>query len=981
MPQEHIFNDFSAGWIPTDDAQNGRKNGLLQMDNVELDKNGSLSLAGGTQVIQTYTGAPIELYATTDSDGELVYAATADGKIYRDATVLGTGGDATRAAFGTAFGDTLCCSGSKRLKDSPPSTTWNLGVGGNATPPTLSWDGPNRTAAIHVSSFTGFTFTSGGGNAISFSNLGSAINWSTLSFSGLPVLQADPSDIINIQIPISSGSPSAITSIQLIIVTSAPVSGVIQDNFTATTSGLAIGSTTGTVTFTRGDFVSNNGNWATVWGFIISVNANDAVVCSGITLTQLPGLTYASPSQDLVFYNGVGNSPGGSTVQYILIGVNTSNSSYIAKSASNQSVASAPFFVPPGMGMAVIYTAFTDPQVDTIWLYRIGGNLAQWYRIATFPNTSSIFYDNVSDLIAEDIDLFLDLNLISVANVAGGITERVNTIIGPMSGRWYYFTDQFVYPSDINDPDLANTTLAIRTCGSTNEIFMWAVKVAEGYIVIGTSIDIYVLSGTFTTLPDGTVDIYYRPLVCQHPPIAIDAAFNAGLVYYIASDGWRSIGTDASTSRLIVAPNTDQLYIGFVPRYGYANAFPFNGGPLPGVSRFPVVVTNNKLWCCIPRGPRIEVWDFIRNYWRSVNYSTASNALVPTAITRSAIGLPILGTDDLKSRYIDLKSSGLVDGATKQVVNILTPVIQVSPSLNRNDLYTLKVRCLTSTSDSLNCYLNNNGNNTLIGSAISTNTTGLEQEFAFDIPSNGISTLSNWQYYLNGTFSLLLISDIRIEYDARPNPVTSTRIYNTNFGTAAKKRLRMWPIVIDTLGFIVVVEIYSDNALIATQLVTTTDKTTVPIYVNVDAFGTDYGAFIQTGAGMPFEFWGLGQPEIVQTCPPPKQYDQVGPQDLFRYGKLQEFELRILPLGGNVGTTSPLVITFYFDDYSVYSTTLTLNNGQEQTYSFGVPKGTAGTITRIELGPTTYPFVRYYIRVRATVTGSNTTDNSKWITL
>jgi hypothetical protein len=47
--------DFSKGWIPSDDAANASKNGLLRMDNLVLDEVGILSLRKGIALINTLT--------------------------------------------------------------------------------------------------------------------------------------------------------------------------------------------------------------------------------------------------------------------------------------------------------------------------------------------------------------------------------------------------------------------------------------------------------------------------------------------------------------------------------------------------------------------------------------------------------------------------------------------------------------------------------------------------------------------------------------------------------------------------------------------------------------------------------------------------------------------------------------------------------------------------------------------------------------
>src|ERR1035437_5878879 len=134
------INDFAAGWCPCDDPIQGRRNGLLQMDNVELSSNGALTLSGGTLV--KWTGFPADahtLFSRLINGARHDYSALADGSIYRDATVLAaSGGDTTNAAFGTAFNFTLIASGNKRLKDAGTGSPINLGILPPTVAPTVS---------------------------------------------------------------------------------------------------------------------------------------------------------------------------------------------------------------------------------------------------------------------------------------------------------------------------------------------------------------------------------------------------------------------------------------------------------------------------------------------------------------------------------------------------------------------------------------------------------------------------------------------------------------------------------------------------------------------------------------------------------------------------------------------------------------------------------------------------------------------------
>src|SRR2546430_5791139 len=48
----------------------------------------------------------------------------------------------------------------------------------------------------------------------------------------------------------------------------------------------------------------------------------------------------------------------------------------------------------------------------------------------------------------------------------------------------------------------------------------------ENQVIIGTTEEVYILTGTFITMPDGTLDVYIRGLGVEETPISIDVAGN-----------------------------------------------------------------------------------------------------------------------------------------------------------------------------------------------------------------------------------------------------------------------------------------------------------------------------------------------------------------------------------------------------------------------------------------------------------------------
>jgi hypothetical protein len=115
------------------------------------------------------------------------------------------------------------------------------------------------------------------------------------------------------------------------------------------------------------------------------------------------------------------------------------------------------------------------------------------------------------------------------------------------------------------------------------------------------------------------------------------------------------------------------------------------------------------------------------------------------------------------------------------------------------------------------------------------------------------------------------------------------------------------------------------------------------------------------------------QPDIVQVLPIARQFDQVGPEELFRYGRVKQIELRVLAFG----TTIPYVM--YFNDNSVSSGNLTVPNGEETTVAVGLPMGNSGSIVRVVFGPTSFDFHRFYLRAQVMKSGRDT--DLEWVTI
>ena len=1088
------INDFAAGWCPCDDPIQGRRNGLLQMDNVELSSNGALTLSGGTLV--KWTGFPADahtLFSRLINGARHDYSALADGSIYRDATVLAaSGGDTTNAAFGTAFNFTLIASGNKRLKDAGTGSPINLGILPPTVAPTVSQSVSNSPYSNIGSVVANYVVPTGLGSA---AVIGGTYLQLTANSSGIFAVQtyndtSAPYNLNQLQgvggtanvgyatdedyIQVSGYTPIVVgrtLTLDILLSAGGSTGAVESDYYSYTIDDLSTVSYSSYGTFTfkvrRNQFTrigSGSQDWSKVYGFRISY-------AGGAASEVVNLLGFASGSPEFTMLGGSNSQSG--QYQYLQVNVNNTGS-YLAKSTIGP--LTAPYNTDMGQFLITPQDpASVDTQCNEAWIFRRGGNLDAWYRVMVF--TAGTFatpkYDILSDQNALTLNITINLNLVSVASSV--LTDKIYDIIGPVNGRWYYFTTNFMYPSDINNPDLIDASLAVRTCGSSSELFLWARLVATSTVLVGTSVDVYNLSGTFATLPDNTIDVYYLPTGCHYPPITCDAEVWGGSVYYMASDGWRIINGSGqaafvgNTNVSLVSPTLDRLYRGETVQ-GYS---PPGLTVIPRSVRFPIVIAKNKMWCFITgiATPRIEVYDFIRQYWRVSTYGLGD----VTAATRTQDGrlIAFYATDN-KIREIDYQASNLIDGTTKQTVVIKTMVFDGGLPRQRKDSSTLKIRLANS--DSFNVSVAPESTTIYSAGSIATQAT-LADAFIDLFNSGGnLSLVKTYQVILGTStpVSALTIDDISILFTTRPEQVTFLRVQSNNFGTTARKRISTIPYVIDSLGNSVTLTPYLDGSAAATNTVSSSRKTSfnyeftsgtpwVPLVIDyeftlsssglfeffgfgeprivevypqqcrafvipvsnfgssvkkrirvwpmvlsapsavtvtftpiidgadgvsvnfnvttekqdfryffkTDIFGVDYSG--KFSASTEFEQPEMLAPEIVQSLPIAKQFDQVGPQELFRFGKVVQIELRVLPFG----TSIPWNI--FFQDGSNQTGSFTVINGVDASYFIKQVKGTSGNILRIELGPTSFDFHRFYMRALVLESGKDT--EGKWVEL
>lgn len=1014
MSETLFIKDFSAGWCPSDDPINGRPNACISMKNLEINKNGALTLVGGTSSVQSgYSGNAHTLYSRYINGTRYDYAACSDGSVYRNNTSIASGGDATNAAFGTAFNFTLISSGNQRYKDNGSSLV-NLGVAPPTIAPTIGaytyLITPNYSVAAggfvvptgmgSISNFTSNTIeltTNSSNVCIAQTYPGTSQNFNTFTpvLTGAGTPQASPDDYLAFIISNFDLSTMGL-QIDFLLVSPDMAGDQVTDYYSYNTGnggGGAIYTSYNVSGFgslgnlslqiPRSEFVrfGNNASldWSTVYGVRISFSSTVN------TTGQL--LIFPTISSTTGFFLVGSSFAHQGNYDYAAMNVNVT-SSYVAKSVLSP-ILTGPLTSNLGnnfLGVPDINIqnpSGIDPQVNQVWLFRRNslagggiGSLGQWYRVAVYtnPTVSQTLYDVMSDQAALTLDITVNLNLISIAS--SSIADKIYDIVGPIEGRWFYFTTNFMYPSDINDPDLVDASEAVRTCGSTSELFMWARAISASVVLVGTSLNVYLLTGTFTTLPDNSIDVYYQQEgITQFPPVTYDAVVYQGAVYYLAHDGWRictatSFGTTYSSAQnsLIVAPNLDSIYKGIY------------NAQAPGSVRFPVSIANNKLYAFFPLTNDIHVYDFTRQYWTHINYNLG--AVSALATTQDGQLLAFF-TGDKHLRSIGIPSSKLIDGVTKNSIVLLLTYKDNGQPRQRKDPYTLQSKCFISTGDSLTVLMyDENGHYTILPNLVATTTTNGEQSidmsqfYGENIPNPAIPKLFQPDIY--GTVADFTLENLSIVYDARPVPSTFLRIYPNNLKQPSLKRIRTLPLTLDTLGNNITFTPIIDSVAYPAQASTfnTIDKRTVYHYFTIDALGVDYGGMLYDPSGL-MEFWEMGAPEIVEVFPVPKLFDQIGPQEFSRLGKIIQIGLRVYPYAG----LTSIPFNILFQDSSVWTGSFTIVPLVDDTYYLDIPKGVNGRVLRVTLGPTSIPFCRYYMKFKCAPSGGPENTELNWITI
>lgn len=306
----------------------------------------------------------------------------------------------------------------------------------------------------------------------------------------------------------------------------------------------------------------------------------------------------------------------------------------------------------------------TDDQVTHIYIYRMGGFLDAFYRVATaavitydeanytcswetdyssqftaiaqfnftsdweddyildalstsgpanrttiwedqesyYPGTFMVIDDQMNDADALILNIRLETdNQLPPDNIVG-ISEDYYTRIFALT------SDGMLWPSRRLDPDAFGTLQGIRIGGSTDTP-LW-IKKTFGGLYVGTTKDIYRVTGEGNESTDGTIDFRVTPLNINSPPVDSSLASDGNIIIYRASDGPRHFSGETSTP---LRGATDLLWRGY-SRHGI-DAINARGG------RFRMAISNGVLKIITPEGddttssPVVYAYNMAQQQW------------------------------------------------------------------------------------------------------------------------------------------------------------------------------------------------------------------------------------------------------------------------------------------------------------------------------------------------------------------------------
>lgn len=633
-------SSFARGWVPDADPVNGPVDGLLRADNLTLDELGVLGLRLGSTVIGT---------ALADQDVHSLFTAVLNSRRYRlagagssvyanGASIASSVAGSDDIAFGSHQGQVLFArSTSKKKYNGTTVRSWGIPMTG--AKPTIVGVAPDKkvlasgdsaeSPAFTVSEDdgTGATFTTGQDGTVNGAIIikpNATTGRGTISkrfaaaadftvYDGATV-GADE-DLLTLYLYVTE--PANLLAVDVFVDVNAGSTNPFQDDYyfgSFTTTAEQILTTPATdvpaaaPAFNGPHATQGPPNNPTVpaVGVAVSRIRNDKPIANaGWTKLAIPrgqmhrvGATAGKDWKTVIGLRIVVTTAVATPIRvdqvqleaarmlgpytwYYRLAYNTGV--YVALSPA--SPASDEYTLQSQAATITIPAdAARDSQANEVWVYRTGGVMPAIFRSKVQTGVSGAgsiaITDSLSDEDVLTVNVPLDLNDRTPP-------DNIVAIEGPYFDRTFVLTsDGFLWPSRRLNPDTFSTAQAVRVAAPDEQAY-W-VKKAFGGLYIGTSRDIYRLSGDGAEFPDGSIGFDKEPLNIDHPPTGDGLAFDGNVLIYFSDDGWRTLNGGQSQP---IARDTSLLYRGQT-RHGI--------GPVNLSGRFRAAIGKGQLVAITP---------------------------------------------------------------------------------------------------------------------------------------------------------------------------------------------------------------------------------------------------------------------------------------------------------------------------------------------------------------------------------------------
>jgi hypothetical protein len=633
-------------------------------------------------------------------------------------------------------------------------------------------------------------------------------------------------------------------------------------------------------------------------------------------------------------FTGSSQGPLNGEVQYVQVNVRN-NGTYQAKSGPSPQFAQPLTVINGSVGITPVISS--DDQFNEIWFFRQGGALETYLRIGVLDYTTGIYTDSAGntsayggtitdicpDSAAQDLNIEAKLTIVSVQDIED---EFLCIVEGIYFERAVIATAKEILLSESLNPDAIEHRLKVS--GDKTESILWITRISNTLLLVGATI---------------------RPLGEKHPPLSLEFALDSGSVIYMADDGWR-ITTGGPSS--VISPQLDLLYKKR-DRYGISQVQLESDALIV----YPVavykgeVITSNAL---LDGSRPIFAFDLKFQYWRLYECNPICLFVESDGTLIGGFGNP----NDYYVKTLDFGETIDTQGVTEvgQRIYFQTVYDANQQPRNRKEVYTLKLLIDTGGAD-VNVYIaGDSGGFVGVGQV---RTSYLQNVFI------DVHDLITEEFGLGFRYSVRITSDgynltrfrlagLTIEYDPRPELVTTLTLLPTNLGTISRKRITNFAFVVDTLGFDVQFQPRVDGVDTGDPITFAhIGKKTIVYYFESEVIGTDIGGKLEATADSEepitatnrgaFEYYGPNLEEIVsEKLPTPVKYLVIPAND---YGnpnrkRHSSYKFQINTRGADVRFTPKLDGT--------NKTPATYNTSEKRTVEYFFTEDT----TAIDIGGT-----------------------------